>query len=654
VDAPGLFRLCERLKGRLVAVDLETTQLSPFGPTARVVCAAVTFDEGSGAGLSTWVVGLSHPDSGLCRQWQKALHKLAGALKQCSIVAHNASFDLTWIKVHTGVNLYDCLVGDTALSAHILNENIGAGLKHRAQVELGAEPWMDFSWKELAKGDADGRLLAEREEYYRMTTYCGEDTFWTYLLYQKHSKEMGLLPRDRETLLAAVEDDHDPDAELMYRLGLYHDAVGLKTVQALAAVEENGFALDHDYCERRLAENARVVEESDAELRKVMLDVIEQIEMGALRLTPEIEVALAVLDGEPNWSPGAKWFKSWAVLMCAAGHLRVAARTPKGQVQWSKEVLDRQARKGSPVAATLRALRIAQTESAYVQSWLNEAQHDGRIRASYNYYQVVTGRLSCSGPNLQQVARSLRTAFCAAPGHVLVSADYSQVELRVAAFQARCEPMMAAYRQGEDLHTLMAAISAQKQYADVTSEERQKAKAANFGFLFGMGATKFISYAEDNYGVEFAEAEAEDVRAAFFKTWDGLAEWHARMRNLASRHGFVVSPLGRIRHLPGARSRDDYEQGRALRQAINSPVQGMASDIMMLAVWRLLDYLWLKPVAVVHDAVIVECPEDRAEEARAIVKEVMERAVLRDMADLGVFFDVPLVADISVGKSWAK
>jgi DNA polymerase-1 len=214
--------------------------------------------------------------------------------------------------------------------------------------------------------------------------------------------------------------------------------------------------------------------------------------------------------------------------------------------------------------------------------------------------------------------------------------------------------MMAAYRQGEDLHTLMAAISAQKQYADVTSEERQKAKAANFGFLFGMGATKFISYAEDNYGVEFAEAEAEDVRAAFFKTWDGLAEWHARMRNLASRHGFVVSPLGRIRHLPGARSRDDYEQGRALRQAINSPVQGMASDIMMLAVWRLLDYLWLKPVAVVHDAVIVECPEDRAEEARAIVKEVMERAVLRDMADLGVFFDVPLVADISVGKSWAK
>ena len=665
VDGPDLKRLCVELRklGPTVAVDLETTQLSPFGPDARVVCASVTWIPVGSTVIQTAAIGLSHPDSGLNRQWRSALAYLADTLRHTPLIAHNASFDLTWIKVHTGVNLYGQLLCDTALTSHILDENFSAGLKPRAVRDLGAKPWLDFSWKDLEadeRANPDGRKLAEREEYYRMTEYCAEDTYWTYRLYQLHDKQLDLWGTDY-----GLQDEaqHDPDARNSVRLGEYYSLIGKRTVCALSAIEENGFALDRDWCLTRLKDNASVIQLAEEWLQKRTLDAQEQIEMGAVRMTEELETARAYLDSaECSWSAGSKWFLCWAQLMCAVGELRVAARTPKGRPQWSKEVLDRQAHEGAEVAGKLREMRVAMTESAYIQSWLNEAQADGRIRASYNYATTpretsdapVTGRLSCSKPNLQQVARSARKAFCAAPGHVLVSADYSQVELRVAAFLARCEPMLEAYRQGADLHTVMAAIAAQCDVSEVTSEMRQKAKAANFGFLFGMGAEKFVTYAQTSYQVEFTIEEAEQIRQTFFSTWEGMSAWHQQQRKLVRQQGYVVSPLGRIRHLPDAWSEDQYLQGRAQRQAINSPVQSFANDLMMLAVWEIDQTDWIKPVAVVHDAVICEVPEDRAEEAAAIVRDAMERRVLDDIAALGVKFDCPLVADISIGKNWTK
>lgn len=664
VDGPGLKRLCAELRsGPAVALDLETTQLSPFGPDARVVCAAVTWECSHSGKLTTAVIGLSHPDSGLHRQWRKALRQLALQLRTNPLIAHNASFDLTWIKVHTGVNLYSQLMCDTALTSHILDENFSAGLKPRAVRDLGAKPWLDFSWKDLEadeRANPDGRKLAEREEYYRMTEYCAEDTYWTYRLYERHSAELDLWGTDY-----ALQDEaqHDPDARNAVRLGEYYNLVGQRTVCALAAIEENGFALDSAWCTQRLEANQQLIVASQDWLTKRTLDAQEQIEMGAVRRTEELEIALAYISSaECSWSAGSKWFLCWAQLMCAVGELHVASRTPKGRPQWSKEVLDKQAREGSDVALKLREMRVAMTESAYIQSWLNEAQADGRIRASYNYATSpretsdapVTGRLSCSKPNLQQVARSAKAAFCAAPGNVLLAADYSQVEVRVGAFQARCEPLIEAYRQGLDVHTLMASSTSGIPYDQITPELRQGGKAGVFGFEFGMSAEGFVLYAERTYGVAFELAEAERVRQVFFETWDGMSQWHAKMRKLARQQGYVVSPLGRIRHLPDAFSQDQYLQGRAMRQAINSPVQGMASDIMMLAIWRIDQTDWIKPVAVVHDCVIVEVPAERAEEASAIVREAMEQGVLEDMALLGCKFDVPLVADISISASWGK
>lgn len=656
-DVPGLRNLCSLLESQLVAYDLETTQISPFGPDARVVCAALTF---SG---QTWVVGLSHPDSGLHRRWRWALTRLSEALLTCQLVAHNASFDLTWTKVHTGVDLYGALFCDTALSAHVLDENFSAGLKQRAMRDLGAPAWLDFSWKDLEKDERlhpDGRKLAERVDYYQMTEYCGEDTYWTYRLFEKHDAELGLTPAARAALEDAAALD-EPGAREALRLGEYYKLVGLRTVQALAAVEEQGFALDHDWCTDRLAYNQELVAEADDYLQRCLLDVLEAVELGAVKMTDQVEAALTAVAGEPNWSPGSKWFQSWAVLMCAQGWLRVASRTPTGRPQWSKEVLDKQAREGSEIASQLREMRVAMTESAYIQSWLDNAQADGRIRASYNYATTfhgdsnspVTGRLSCSKPNLQQVARSAKNAFCAAPGHVLVSADYSQVEVRVGAFQARCEPLIAAYRKGLDVHTLMASSTSGLPYDQITPELRQGGKAGVFGFEFGMSAEGFVNYAERTYGVAYELDEAERVRDVFFQTWEGMSEWHSRMRKLVRRDGYVVSPLGRIRHLPDIWSGDSYLAGQAGRQAINSPVQGMASDIVMLAAYRIVrDADYMKPVAIVHDCIVTEVPETHIQYAKDAIRYHMEQGVLRDMAELGVIFDVPLCADITVGKSW--
>lgn len=663
-DVQGLLRLTRLLRDvdGVIVADIETTQLSPFGDSARIVCVALTFctqetadgqqsTENGTVEPQTWVVGLSHPDSGLHRSWRRAMRCLAESLASKQIVAHNASFDLTWIKVHTGIDLCTQLVGDTALSSHLLDENQSAGLKVRAMRTFGCESWLDFDWRALERDqklDPDGRLLAERVDWYTMAAYCGEDTFWTWHLHRVHSTSLPATEHESDDL----SDDY---VVQQLRLGRYYRAVGLKTVQALARIEENGFMLDPAWCRARQKDNASVTQKTSAELRKLLLDAQEQMDEGVLPRTEALVEACEYTAAQPeNWAPTSIWFQHWAALMCAMGLLRVTDRTATGKPKWAKDVLDRQARQGLEVAGKLRAMRIATVESAYIGSWLDEAQADGRVRASYNYFSVVTGRLSCSGPNLQQVARSAKMAFCAPPGHVLVSADYSQLELRLAAFQARCEPLLSAYRSGIDAHEMMAARVSGDDLAQVTPEQRQAAKAINFGFLFGMGVSKFVLYADATYGVEFTEDQAEVVRKEFFEMWDGLGQWHARQRKRSREDGQVTTPLGRVRRLPSVWGNDEYLRGKAERQAINSPVQGMASDIMCLAAWRVMQYDWIKSVALVHDCLVVECPEDRAEEASAVIRRCMETDVLLDLAELDCRLDVPLVADISISRSWGE
>jgi len=266
---------------------------------------------------------------------------------------------------------------------------------------------------------------------------------------------------------------------------------------------------------------------------------------------------------------------------------------------------------------------------------------DGRVYSDWHQIGAVTGRMSSSEPNLQNVPRypdyPHRTCFRASEGRVLVKADYSQIELRIAAAIAPDRRMLEAYRQGRDLHTLTAQMVLGRN--EVTKEDRQRAKAVNFGLIYGMGADTLIEHARNNYGVELSEAEAQEFRRRFFRTYRGIAAWHERERR-AGTHD-VRTRAGRL-----VRNED------RLTNRLNTPVQGTGADGLK----RALAKLWIRrhevPADVklclaVHDEIVVECNEDDAPAVADWLKACMKEG----MQDL--IPEVPVEVEIGVGPSWA-
>ena len=245
-------------------------------------------------------------------------------------------------------------------------------------------------------------------------------------------------------------------------------------------------------------------------------------------------------------------------------------------------------------------------------------------------------------------------------GYLFADLDYSQIELRVAAHISGSKPMIEAFQRGDDLHTLLAAKITGKPVDQVLPGERQAGKSANFGLLYGMGAYGFKEYAETVYGVLLTEDEALAVHQAFFDQWDGVRQWHARVSREASESGEVVSPIGRVRRVPDVWSPNEKRSSDAIRAAINSPVQGFASDLMQIAS-SLIEGVsstgapgvdGARIVATVHDSILVEVAEDRADEVVSACQEAMTLGVLPVVQSLGARLQVPLVADAKVGTRW--
>lgn len=658
--APLLERIA-RQNGPII-LDLETTGLNEHWVAARVVTMALTLPElnDDGDELSypeTYIIGLSHPDAPLHTDWRIHLKVITRAIFKSGmpIIGQNIRFDVRWLTAHTGIDLTPLIIADTGMGSHLLDENQTASLKPRCMAEFGIESWIDFDWSVLeAEGRAEAKrrgilyeqlekLLAERVDYFTMAIYNARDTYWTWRLHQLHEQEMGLLEGWRDELLA----DGGREAIEALRLGDYYQKVSVPAIKTLTALEQQGLKIDREWITNRLTELAVITTEQ----RQVMLDLLHEAEVWN-GLTDDQEQALNT--NAESFQPTALWFKAWAEVMCDYGYLRVLSLTPEGVPSWTKSVLKRLDRMGMPAATALGAWRKADKESQFLRSWLELVDKNDRLHASYNYYKVVTGRLSSENPNAQQIPRGAKNAFIASPGFLLVTADYSQIEMRVAAHIAQCEPMIEAFNDDQDLHRLMAATIAGVSPELVDAVMRQQAKAANFGFLFGMGASKFVTYAADSYDVDFTEEEAEQFREAFFTTWVGMQEWHNKQRKLARDYGYVKSPLGRMRRLPDVHSRSEFYRSRAERQAINSPVQGMASDMTLIATSKIRrNFGIVRPVALIHDAILCEVPEGQAQQLAWDIKNTMEGIHL-DLARLGCDFKVPLKADVAVGSSWGN
>lgn len=216
--------------------------------------------------------------------------------------------------------------------------------------------------------------------------------------------------------------------------------------------------------------------------------------------------------------------------------------------------------------------------------------------------------------------------------------------------------MLYLYKSGADIHTATAASVLGIPESQVTKDDRKKAKAVNFGFVYGMGWRKFIKTAFEKYGAVFTEDEARAVREAFFEHFAGLQPWHARQRRLVHKYGRVQSPIGRIRHLPDIYSPDEAVRAEAERQAINSPVQSFGSDMAVLSMVEInkkFRKLGVEGhcIGLVHDAINFEIRDDHVAKALPIIKDTME-----DVEPLrrkfGVHVDVPIIADLKVGQHW--
>ena len=260
------------------------------------------------------------------------------------------------------------------------------------------------------------------------------------------------------------------------------------------------------------------------------------------------------------------------------------------------------------------------------------------------------------GPN----ATAYRRIFVAPPGYAVLEADLSQAELRISADMANDPTMLRIYRNKGDIHTATALIVMQitmEEFKALPKSEqkaaRSKAKAVNFGFIYGMGWRKFIGYAKTQYGVEFTDEEAQRIRIQFFEKYDMLPGWHEAMREFARKHKYVRSYSGRIRHLPMIDSDDEGTQAEAGRQAINSPVQEFGSSLGIMAIGRMheeIDPKYLQPIAFVHDAIYCYVPLEYVEWGAKTLKWYMESNDIEEW--FGVRMKCPIVADVSFGMNF--
>lgn len=629
-------------RSSVVAYDIETSGGSePDTADSRVVSISVTVATAGMEDAHTWCIPLYHPESWFSSQWERILRHITQAiLRVPRRVAHNAKYDTKWMQHFTGVEEF-LPTFDTIMAAALLNENRPKGLKPLAQMLLGAEPW-GIDTKNLLDTPIEEILV-----------YNGLDTWHTLRLYyvlKQHLLEQPRLARFFKRMSMPLV------RELCYveRRGVFVDKEAL---HANWGVVKSTLERIHDALEEYLPEENPfdVFDKKTGELKKSGVNwnpsnflrwfLFEHLDL------PVIERGKTKDDGTPG-DPSTRE----AVMMDLAEH-HPAAKLLLERVNWNK-------------------IDVASFSSWAVQLDKNDRMHSvfkpwgtvtGRLSSGKEDAEKITGRANYRGVNLQQVPRGelTRGIFGAPPGSFFVEFDYSQVELRVAAFLSRDPTMLHLYATGQDIHTAMAVRMTGKPWHGgkcdcggcTTADDRKKAKAVNFGFLYGMGWAKFVSTAWENYNVRVTEQEAMAFRVAFFDQYKGLLPWHAKQRKLAHAYGRVESPMGRVRHLPDVYSPDRGVASEAERQAINSPVQAFASDMCALSMTLLARQFrrtgvraW--PIGTVHDAVNWEIFGADLAVALPQIKYTMENLPLYEY--FNVDLDVPIVADCKVGTRWGK
>ncbi|MFO8002329.1 MAG: DNA polymerase I [Marinilabilia sp.] len=511
-------------------------------------------------------------------------------------IGQNLKFDYLMLKRY-GVEMQGPFF-DTMVAHHLVQP----GLKHN--MDFLAETYLDYTPVPIedligAKGKSQGNM--RNIDKATVTEYAGEDADITFQLKPLLQEEM----------------------EKFAVTSLFYD-VEMPLLKVLADMEYTGVAIDS----RALSEYAKKLKGRIEALEK---QIMEEAGTGFNIASPKQvgEVLFEKLKIDDK-----------------------AKKTKSGQYSTNEETLQKLRDRHPVVEHILEHRGLKKLLSTYVEALPKLVHKDtGRLHTSFNQAVVVTGRLSSSNPNLQNIpireeeGREMRRAFVVGDGdHVFLSADYSQVELRLMAHLSEDKDLLNAFNRGEDIHATTAARIFGVDRKDVTSEMRRKAKTANFGIIYGISAFGLSER------LNIPRSEAKSIIDGYFENFPGVKTYMDRVIGQAREKGYVETMFGRRRYLPDINSRNSVVRGVAERNAINAPIQGAAADIIkkaMVAVARSFEErkLQSKMVLQVHDELNFEVLKKEEETVRAIVKNEMESAAS---------LKVPLEVDLGVGENWLE
>ncbi|MBI3115538.1 MAG: DNA polymerase I [Candidatus Kerfeldbacteria bacterium] len=575
-----LAALLSQLKGvDRAAVDTETTGLDPF--SAALLGVSIAWERGKAYFVS--VRGELLPDA------LKPFLEDGGVAK----VGHNLKYDYQVLR-HHGIELRP-LAFDSMVASYLLN----AGTR---QHNLNAAVFAEFGYEMMpiealiGKRGKQQRAMAD-VPVEKLSWYSCEDADFTFRL--------------AEAFLPKLRREH------LERLFLDME---MPLVGVLARMEEAGVLVDVDHLKtlsRTLGKKLATLEGKITKLAGGPFNVnspaqLKEVLFEKLRIPTE-----------------------------GLGRTKTGISTGAGELEKLKDQ--------HPIIPLIGEFReFAKLKSTYLDALPELVGTDGRIHTSFNQTVAATGRLSSSDPNLQNIpirtewGRKIRQAFVAPPRHALISADYSQFELRIVASLANDEKMLEAFRTGEDIHARTAAEIHGVPIEKVTPEMRRDAKTVNFGIIYGLGP---VGLAE---GSGMSRDEARAFIEKYFAVYEGVANYLEETKALAHKRGFVETLFGRRRKLPDIHSRQPMVRAGAERMAINMPVQGTQADVIKMAMVALDQGLpdvsaGTRMLLQVHDELVFEVPEKDTKKVSAYVKEVME----------GVHkFKTPVVVEVHTGSNW--
>lgn len=568
-------------------VDTETTSLDAM--CAQIVGIALAIDTAHPA-----YIPLAHDDGSPQLNKERVLAALKPILENPAIgkIGQNLKYDVNVFK-HHGITLKG-IAFDTMLESYLLNSTASRhDMDSLALKYLGHKT---ISFTDVA-GVGAKQLRFNQIPISKAAPYAAEDAEVTLKLHQT------LYPMMDEKLRR-----------------VFHD-IEMPLLSVLAEIERQGVLVD----------------------TKTLLKHGERLKARISVLHAEA-VQLAGKEFNLN-SP-----KQLQDILYQEQHLPILAKTPTGQPSTAESVLQELSIDYRLPAVILEFRSLSKLVSTYIDALpkrINPTTH--RVHTSYNQAVAATGRLSSSEPNLQNIpirteeGRLIRTAFIAPPDHVLLAADYSQIELRIMAHLSQDPNLLNAFANNWDIHAATASEIFGVELTQVSSEQRRRAKAINFGLIYGMSAFGLAK----QLGVERQDAQFYMDR--YFQRYPGVLDYMEKTRKQAHQEGFVETLFGRRLYLPDINARNLMRQKAAERAAINAPMQGTAADIIKKAMLALANWQHQQPtdnvkmVMQVHDELVFEVHNSAIESAKQVVSSLMEHA-----AELSL----PLLVSIGIGKNW--